>query len=64
MKRILFGFLLGVIVCLSIGATVYHPVNGVIVDAQYGATSKNFRTVMENQEAIYHLIETRCTSEK
>lgn len=62
MKQILLGFILGVIVCMSIGATVYHPFKGVIVDARYGANTHNFKTVMENQKAIYQLIETRCKS--
>ena len=62
MKQLLLGFILGVRVCMSIGATVYHPIKGVVVYARYGANSHNFKTVMENQEAIYQLIEDRCKS--
>lgn len=63
MKRMLIGFVLGVVACLSVGAAIYHPVKGVVVMVQPSAPNDNyanFKTVMENQEAIYNLIITRC----
>lgn len=60
MKRMLIGFVLGVVACLSVGAAIYHPVKGVVVMVYPSAPTTNFRTVMENQEAIYNLINTRC----
>lgn len=60
MKRMLIGFVLGVVACLSVGAAIYHPVKGVVVMVQPSAPNANFKTVMQNQESIYNLIITRC----
>lgn len=57
MKRMLIGFMLGVVACLSVGAAIYHPVKGVVVEPN---TVGSIHTIMENQEAIYNLINTRC----
>jgi hypothetical protein len=62
MKQILLGFILGIVVCMSLGAALYQPLRGVVVDARPEATLYNLKTIMENQEAIYHLIEARCKS--
>ena len=60
MKQLLLGFVLGIVVCISIGATLYHPYKGVRIDVKYDANYSNFRTVMENQDAIFQLIEAKC----
>ena len=60
MKRMLIGFMLGVVACLSVGAAIYHPVKGVVVMVHPSAPNANFKTVMQNQESIYNLIITRC----
>ena len=60
MKQLLLGFVLGIVACISIGATLYHPYKGVRIDAKYDANYSNFRTVMENQDAIFQLIDAKC----
>lgn len=59
MKLMFIGFVLGVIVCLSMGAALYHPVKGVVVMTAPGPRT-NFETVMKNQEAIFNLINAKC----
>lgn len=63
MKKILLGFLLGVVVCLSMGAEVYHPLKGIIVRQETSFRpdiAADFKTVMMNQEAIYNLVNAKC----
>lgn len=63
MKQILLGFLLGVVVCLSIGAKLHSPVRGISVKSDAVAESalyEDHMRIMMNQEIIYKLIETRC----
>lgn len=57
MKQMLIGFIIGVVVCISLGSALYHPVKGVVVEPN---TVGAIHTIMENQEAIFNLINTRC----
>jgi len=63
MKQILLGFLLGVVVCLSMGAELYRPVRGISAKSDAvpeSALYKDHMRIMMNQESIYKLIETKC----
>jgi len=65
MKRMLIGFVLGVVACLSVGAAIYHPVKGVVVEANtvgaiHTIMEGAIHTIRKNQEAIFNLINTRC----
>ncbi len=63
MKQILLGFLLGVAVCLSMGAELYRPVMGISAKSDAvpaSAIYKDHMRIMMNQESIYKLIETKC----
>lgn len=65
MKQILLGFFLGVVVCLSMGAELYHPVKGIIVRSETSwrpDVAADFKAVMMNQEAIYNLVNAKCSS--
>jgi len=63
MKQMLIGFLLGVIMCLSLGSEIYHPLKGIIVrpETNFRADiAADFKAVMMNQEAIYNLVNAKC----
>jgi len=63
MRQILLGFLLGVVVCLSMGAELYHPLKGIITRTETSFRSDiaaDFKAVMMNQEAIYNLVNAKC----
>ncbi len=63
MKQILLGFLLGVVMCLSMGAELYHPMKGIIVRPETSFRpdiAADFKAVMMNQEAIYNLVNAKC----
>lgn len=65
MKQILLGFLLGVVVCLSMGAELYHPLKGITVRPETNFRpdiAADFKAVMMNQEAIYDLVNAKCGS--
>ena len=53
----ILGFVLGVIACLCMGAELYHPNKGVLVNAVPGSALEQ---VMQNQEAIFNLIDAKC----
>jgi hypothetical protein len=63
MKQILLGFLLGVVVCLSIGAEIYHPLKGIIIRPETSFRpdiAADFKAVMMNQETIFNLVNAKC----
>lgn len=63
MKQMLFGFLLGVIMCLSVGSEIYRPSKGIIVRPETSwrpDVAADFKAVMMNQEAIYNLVNAKC----
>jgi hypothetical protein len=65
MKQILLGFLLGVVVCLSMGAELYRPVRGFSAKSDAvpeSALYKDHMRIMMNQEAIYNLVNAKCSS--
>ena len=64
MKQMLIGFLLGVIMCLSVGSEIYHPSKGIIVRPETSFRpdiAADFKAVMMNQEAIFNLVNTKCS---
>lgn len=65
MKQILIGFILGVVMCLSMGAELYHPVRSIITRTESNFRpdiTSDFKAVLMNQETIYNLIKDRCHS--
>ena len=65
MKQMLIGFLLGVAMCLFMGAELYHPARGIITRSETNFRpdiASDFKAVMMNQEAIYKLVQDRCHS--
>lgn len=53
------------VVCLSMGAEVYHPLKGIIVRPETNFRpdiAADFKAVMMNQEAIYNLVNAKCGS--
>lgn len=62
MKNLVIGFILGVMICLIMGSSLYHPVRGVIVRTESNdPTTMDLKAIMLNQEAIYNLIKNSCT---
>lgn len=57
MKQLLIGFLLGMTVCIFMGAELYHPDRGIIITR---ADSADFKAVMMNQASIFNLIKSQC----
>jgi len=62
MKQLLIGFILGVIVCMVMGAELYHPIRSIIVrtETQRSDIAPDIKAIMMNQESIYNLVKTRC----
>ena len=61
MKQYLIGFLLGVALCLFMGAKIYHPVRGIITTTKTNTyNAADIQTIMLNQESIFNLIKDRC----
>lgn len=62
MKQLLMGFILGVVVCMLMGAELYKPYRGIIkrTETTKADISADFKAVMMNQEAIFKLIEYKC----
>ena len=56
MKQLLIGFILGIIVSLMLGSAIYKPYKDVLIIK----SNDKFETIMENQEAIFNLIEMKC----
>ena len=51
MKQMLIGFLLGVIMCLSVGSEIYRPSKGIIVRPETSwrpDVAADFKAVMMN----------------
>ncbi len=62
MKNLVIGFILGVMICIIMGSSLYHPVRGVIVRTESReATTIDLKAIMLNQQAIYNLIKNSCT---
>ena len=61
MRKILFGFILGIMFCTMTGAALYSPVRGVLTRTESReATTIDLKAIMLNQEAIYNLIKNTC----
>lgn len=61
MKNLVIGFILGVMICIIMGSSLYHPVRGVIVRTESKEpTTIDLKAIMLNQEAIYNLIKNSC----
>lgn len=61
MKNLVIGFILGVLICLIMGSSLYHPTRGVIVRTVSSApTTMDLKAIMLNQEAIFNLIKNSC----
>jgi hypothetical protein len=63
MKQLLMGFILGVVMCMLMGAELYHPYKGIITRTETtfrSDISADFKAVMMNQDAIFKLIEYKC----
>lgn len=61
MKNLVIGFILGVMICILMGSSLYHPVRGVIVRTESKEpTTIDLKAIMRNQEAIYNLIKNSC----
>ena len=56
------GFILGVVVCMLMGAELYRPYRGIITrtETTQVGLAPDLKAIMMNQEAIFRLIEYKC----
>ena len=62
MKQLLMGFILGIVMCMLMGAELYKPYRGIITRTETNKAdiSADFKAIMMNQDAIFKLIEYKC----
>ena len=62
MKQVLMGFLLGVAMCMLMGAELYRPSRGIITrtETQQVGIAPDLKAIMMNQEAIFNLVKAQC----
>lgn len=61
MRKILLGFILGIMFCTMTGAALYRPVRSIIIRTESSApTTIDLKAIMLNQESIYNLIKNTC----
>ena len=61
MRKILLGFILGIMFCTMTGTALYRPVRGILTRTESReATTIDLKAIMLNQEAIYNLIKNTC----